>query len=42
MIAPMALDSPINGSACQTHVDQALVPELRAGDTFVMDNLGSH
>jgi transposase len=42
MVAPMVLDGPINGQAFQAYVDQVLVPELRAGDVVVMDNLGSH
>jgi transposase len=42
MVAPMVLDGPINGVAFQAYVDQVLVPELRPGDTVIMDNLGSH
>ena len=42
MTAPMVLDGPINGLAFQAYVDQVLVPELKAGDVVVMDNLGSH
>lgn len=42
MVAPMVLDGPINGRAFQAYVDQVLVPELRAGDIVIMDNLGSH
>jgi transposase len=42
MVAPMVLDGPINGSLFQDYVEQVLVPELRSGDTVVMDNLGSH
>jgi transposase len=38
----MALDGPINGAAFQAYVDQVLVPELKAGDIVVIDNLGSH
>jgi transposase len=40
--APLVLDGAINGAAFLAWVEQALVPELRAGDTVVMDNLGSH
>jgi transposase len=36
------LDGPINGAAFQAYVDQVLVPELKAGDIVVIDNLGSH
>jgi transposase len=42
MIAPMVLDGPISGELFQAYVDQVLVPELRPGDTAIMDNLGSH
>jgi hypothetical protein len=42
MVAPMVLDGPINGAAFQAYVDQVLVPELKRGDTVIMDNLGSH
>jgi hypothetical protein len=42
MAAPMALDGPINGAAFQPYVDQVLVPELKAGDIVVIDNLGSY
>jgi len=42
MVAPMVLDGPINGRAFQAYVDQILVPELKPGDTVIMDNLGSH
>jgi transposase len=42
MVAPMVLDGPINGITFQAYVDQVLVPELRPGDTVIMDNLGSH
>ena len=42
MVAPMVLDGPINGAAFQAYVEQVLVPELKPGDTVIMDNLGSH
>ncbi|RXF66930.1 IS630 family transposase [Hansschlegelia zhihuaiae] len=42
MVAPMALDGPINGRSFQAYVDQVLVPELAPGDVVIMDNLGSH
>ena len=38
----MVLDGPINGVWFQAYVDQVLVPDTRAGDIVVMDNLGSH
>lgn len=42
MIAPFVLDGPINRIAFETYVEKVLVPELRPGDTVVMDNLSSH
>jgi transposase len=42
MVAPLVLDGPINGRAFQAYVEQILVPELKAGDIVIMDNLGSH
>ena len=42
IIAPFVLDGPINQDAFETYVAQVLVPELRAGDIVVMDNLSSH
>lgn len=42
LLAPLVLDGPINGAAFVAWTRQFLVPELRAGDTVVMDNLSSH
>jgi transposase len=42
IVAPFVLDGPINRDAFETYVAQVLVPELRAGDTVIMDNLSSH
>jgi transposase len=42
LVAPMVLDGPINGELFQVYVEQVLVPDLKAGDIVVMDNLGSH
>ncbi len=42
MIVPMGLDGPINVELFQEYVEQVLVPELRFGDTVIMDNLSSH
>ena len=36
------LDGPINREAFEVYVERVLVPELRAGDVVVMDNLSSH
>ena len=41
-IAPFVLDGPINRDAFETYVEKVLVPELRAGDIVIMDNLSSH
>ena len=42
MVAPMVLDGPINGDWFEAYVTKVLVPELRAGDIVIMDNLSSH
>ena len=42
LLAPLVLDGPINGNAFVAWIEQFLAPELRAGDTVVMDNLSSH
>lgn len=41
-IAPWVLDGAINRDAFETCIDKVLVPELRAGDIVILDNLGSH
>jgi transposase len=41
-IAPFVLDGPINRVAFETYVEKVLVPELREGDTVIMDNLPGH
>ena len=42
VVAPMALDGPINGAWFETYVEQVLVPTLTAGDVVIMDILSSH
>jgi transposase len=42
MIAPFVLSGPINRDAFEAYVEKVLVPELRFGDTVVLDNLSSH
>jgi transposase len=42
MVAPMVLDGPVNGEWFEAYVAQVLVPELKAGEIVVMDNLSSH
>lgn len=42
VMAPMVTDGPMNQLVFQGYVDWLLVPELKPGDTVVMDNLSSH
>jgi transposase len=42
MTAPMVIDGAMTGELFCAYVRQVLVPELRAGDIVVMDNLASH
>jgi DDE superfamily endonuclease len=42
LVAPMLLDGPMYGMAFLTYVEHVLVPELKAGDIVVMDNLPAH
>lgn len=42
IIAPCVFDGPIDGESFLAWVVQFLVPDLRAGDIVVMDNLSSH
>ena len=42
VVAPFVLDGPINRTAFEAYVEQALVPELRPGDVVILDNLSSH
>ncbi len=42
LIAPLVIDGAMNGDLFVAYVEQVLVPELRAGDVVVMDNLSSH
>ncbi|MFD2407983.1 IS630 family transposase [Azorhizophilus paspali] len=42
LVAPLVLDGPINGRAFRAWIEQALAPNLGAGNMVVMDNLGSH
>jgi hypothetical protein len=42
MVAPMVLDGPINGDWFEAYVRQILIPDLKAGDIVIMDNLSSH
>jgi transposase len=40
--APCVFDGPINGAKFLAYVEQVLAPTLSAGETVMMDNLGSH
>ena len=42
LIAPFVIDGPINRLAFETYVARVLVPEPRAGDVVIMDNLPGH
>ena len=42
VVAPMVTDGPMNQWVFQGYIDWLLVPELKPGDTVVMDNLSSH
>jgi transposase len=42
IVAPFVLDGSINRNAFEVYVEKVLVPELRPGDTVIMDNLSSH
>lgn len=40
--APMLLPGPMDGDAFRACVEKVLVPELKSGDTVIMDNLPAH
>jgi transposase len=40
--APCVFDGPINGVKFLTYITAFLLPNLKAGDVVIMDNLGSH
>jgi transposase len=42
MVAPIAIDGPINCDWFEAYVTQLPVPELRPGGVVIMDNLSSH
>ena len=41
-IAPFVIDGPIDRLAFETYIEKVLIPELRPGDTVIMDNLPGH
>jgi transposase len=42
IVAPFVIDCPVNRDIFETWVERVLIPELRSGDTVIMDNLSSH
>ena len=42
LVAPWALDGPMDGRAFKTYVETVLAPELGRGDIVVLDNLPAH
>ncbi len=42
IVAPFVIDCPVNREVFEAWVEIVLVPDLRAGDIVVMDNLSSH
>ena len=42
LIAPMLLDSPMDGEVFLAYIEQILCPELKPGYTVIMDNLPAH
>jgi len=42
IVAPYVVDCPVNRDIFEAWIEQALLPELRPGDTVIMDNLSSH
>ena len=42
VVAPLVLDSPMNGAAFRAYVEQMLAPTLRPGAVVIMDNLSAH
>ena len=42
MTAPLVIDGPMTGAWFDTWVARALVPTLKPGDTFILDNLAAH
>ncbi len=42
MVAPLALDGPMNATTFITYLKECLVPQLKRGDVVMMDNLPVH
>lgn len=42
VVAPLAVDGPVDGQVFATYVREVLVPQLRPGDIVVWDNLSAH
>ena len=42
LVAPLVLDSAINGAAFLAYIEQMLRPVLQAGEAVIYDNLARH
>jgi transposase len=42
LIAPLAIDCPMNATIFRAYAEQFLAPELSPGDIVILDNLSSH
>lgn len=42
IVAPLAIDCPMNGMIFRQYVEEILLPELSPGDIVILDNLSSH
>ncbi len=42
IVAPFVVDEPMNRAIFTQYVRQYLLPELKAGDVVILDNLSSH
>lgn len=42
IIAPFVIDRPMNADIFLTYVKRSLVPDLKANDVVIMDNLAAH
>ena len=40
--APFLVDGPVDADAFTTYLEQVLCPQLRPGDTLILDNLSTH
>ena len=42
LVAPFVIDGAIDRAAFETYIARVLLPEVRLGDTMIMDNLANH